>query len=179
MTDVRMYEDVYFTVTAMSLAERVGKNFTILVHHRIHSEQARAKTFSKYYSQVPVVYAKVKEFLTQNGMYAPLSSSYLNLSVSRCYKIYNMLNKDVKDNFWNMLRDEYFAELGWGGHEPVEFESFELCEFVKNVELYTHEEYLRRLERGRKVRIQETKEGELGKKKRGFFSRLFRREGKE
>ena len=48
LTDVKMFEDVYFTVTALAFAERVGKLPEILLHHRVYSEQSRAKQFKKY-----------------------------------------------------------------------------------------------------------------------------------
>ena len=115
-----------------------------MIHHRIYSEQSRATLFRKYYGQVPVVYAKVKEFLMQRGMYIPLKRGYLNLSAGRCYKIYNLLWNDGKERLWNMLHDRYAAELDWINHDKTAFESDEVCEFVANVALYTHAEYVDR-----------------------------------
>ena len=153
LTDVKMYEDVYFVACAMSLAERVEKVFEVLVHHRIHSEQARAKMFRKYYSQVPIVYQRIREFLMHNGMYAPLSHSFLNLSASRCYKLYNLLSGDAKVEFFNMLNGEYSELLGWSGHDADDFEEKEVCEFVRNVLMYSYEQYQRHCELSEKLRI--------------------------
>ena len=36
LPDVKMYEDVYFVVTALSLAERIEKIPAVLMHHRVH-----------------------------------------------------------------------------------------------------------------------------------------------
>ena len=181
--DVRMYEDVYFVVSAMSLAERVGKVHRVLMHHRIHSQQSRAKHFSKYYSQVPLVYLKIKEFLMARGMYAPLYLSYLNLSVSRCYKIFNILSGDAKERFWNMLHDEYAELLGWQGKDAAEFEMVEFCEFAVCVQLYTYAEYKKRKSRGKKFSPTHVKQDvELAKKKkrfRRFFGKIFGRKEKK
>ncbi len=150
LTDVRMYEDVYFTVTALSLAERVGKVHKTLLHHRIHSEQSRAKHFRRYYSQVPLIYAEIKKFLMKTGMYSPLVASFLNLTAERCYKIFNLLGSDAKEDFWNMLHDEFSEFLGWHGHTVADFEEAEVFDFVANVELYDYKQYKKRLARRKK-----------------------------
>ena len=183
LQEVRMYEDVYFVVNAMSLAERVGKVHKILMHHRIHSEQSRVKHFSKYYAQVPVVYLKIKEFLMAHGMFAPLFLSYLNLSASRCYKIFNILSSDAKEHFWNMLHEEYAELLGWQGKDASDFESVEVCEFAVYVQLYNYTEYKRRKSRGKKFSASRVKQDvQLAKKKkrfRRFFGKIFGRKDKK
>ena len=177
LPDVRMYEDVYFTVTALSLAERVSMDKRILVHHRVHNEQARAKGFSKYYSQIPVVYFKIKEFLMQNGMYAPLSDSYLNLSAGRCYKIFNILSKDSKERFWDLLHSEYAEKLGWKSCVADDFENEDVCKFALNVCVYTYKQYKKRLAKGievpRPTLPQQVKETVKKVKRVSFFSRIF------
>lgn len=147
LPDVKMYEDVYFTVTAMSLAERIEKIDAVLMHHRIHSEQSRAKTFGKYYSQVPVVYSKIKEFLMQKGMYVPLKTSYVNLTASRCYKIFNLLAKDSKEKFFNLLHNDYAETLGWEGVGSDVVESAEVRAFISDVALMNYDRYKKKLDR--------------------------------
>ncbi len=179
LTDVRMYEDVYFVVTAMSLAERVGKVQSVLMHHRIHSDQSRAKLFRRCYSQVPLVYLRIKEFLVSHGMYSPLKHSFLNLSVSRCYKIFNLLSGDSQKNFWNMLHDEYAELLDWNGTDASDFDFLDFCDFAVFVQLYNYDEYKKRLDKGGKLKVTNVKQNiQLAKNKkrlRRFFSRLFRK----
>jgi len=167
LPDVRIYEDVYFVVTALSLAERIGKVQDILIHHRIHSEQSRAKMFKKHYSQVPLVYSRIREFLTQNGMYAPLSRSYLNLSASRCYKMFNLLSGDSKENLWNILHEDASDKLDWQGRAADDFESEDVCKFVSDVCRYRYKDYKRRESRAEK--INESKPASNGEK-RGIFA---------
>jgi hypothetical protein len=150
--ELYVFEDVHFVCTALSLATRVAKCDKILIHHRVYSEQSRAKLFKKYYSQVPVVYFKIKEFLTQHGMYVPLTRSFLNLSSERCYKIYNLLWKDAKEKFWNELHSGCADSLGWYQHEPSAFESDEVYDFVANVGLYTYAQYQKRSSKGKKLK---------------------------
>lgn len=180
--ELYVFEDVHFVCTALSLAERVGRIDDVLVHHRIYSEQSRNKLFRKYYAQVPVVYLKVKDFLTQHGMYIPLSRSFLNFSVSRCYKIYNLLWNDGKEDFWDLLHSGYADSLGWFKHESSEFESEEICEFAVNVGLYEHRQYEKRVRKGKKVKTDNITPDKLNKKMKnmkhserfkGFFSKLF------
>ncbi len=162
--ELHVFEDVHFVCSAMALAERVGRIDPILMHHRVYADQSRARFFRKHYDQVPVVYSKVKQLLMQKGMYVPLKKSFLNLSASRCYKIYNLLWADGKETLWNLLHDSFVTEFGWLSHEKGDFESAEVCEFVANVSLYTHAEYLEREEKGKNINVDELEEGEITKK---------------
>ena len=141
--ELYVFEDVYFVLTVLSMAERVGRLKDVLIHHRIYSTQSRPKLFKKYYHQIPTVYGKAKQFLVSRGMYIPLSRSFLNVSVSRCYKIYNLLWNDAKGAFWDTLHDGAADSLGWFAHEASEFESRELYEFAANVGLYTHDQFVK------------------------------------
>ena len=162
--ELYVFEDVHFVCSAMALAERVGRIDGIMIHHRVYSDQSRARLFRKYYGQVPVVYKKIKDFLMQRGMYVPLKKSFLNLSSGRCYKIYNLLWADGKENLWNMLHEEYAAEFNWLEHDKTDFESAEVCEFVANVALYTYSEFLSREDEGKSINVSALEEDEITKK---------------
>ena len=162
--ELYVFEDVCFVCSALALAERVGRIEGNLIHHRVYSEQSRARLFRKYYGQVPFVYKKLKRFLMARGMYVPLKKGFLNLSAGRCFKIYNLLWAEGKEELWNMLHDEYVQELEWLIHDKTAFESVEVCEFVANVALYTHEEYLERTDRGMCIVVEELEENEISDK---------------
>ena len=153
-SELYVFEDVHFVCAAMSLAEHVARVDDVLIHHRVYSEQSRAKLFRKYYSQVPVVYRKIKERLMRHGMYIPLSKAYLNLSAGRCYKIYNLLWSEGKESFWSMLHTEFAEEFGWFKHEKSDYESLEVYEFICNVGLYSHTEYLDRVEKNKSLDVE-------------------------
>lgn len=176
-TEAMIFEDVYFTVSALAFAERVARIPDILVHHRIYSQQSRVRSFRKYYIQVPGVFLKIKEFLMKGGMYQPLAKGFLNLSCSRCYHTYNLLKSDDRELFWNMLHDGMNEMLGWEEHEAEDFENKEVCEFSANVEMYTYEQYKRRLAMGRKLdkeKLSETlKQNKRRKRIKAFFAKLF------
>ena len=151
--DLRVFEDVYFVMSALSLAARIGKVQSILIHHRVYSEQARNKLFRKYHKQFPLIYTSLKEFMMHNGVYAPLSQSFLNLSANRCYKIYNLLGRDARAHLWDSLHDEYAESLGWSSFDPAEVEDDRVREFVANVLMFKHKVYLRRKKRGARVNV--------------------------
>lgn len=151
--ELYVFEDVYFVSTAISLAERVERIEDVLIHHRVYSEQSRARLFRKYYSQVPIVYSKIKEFLMRHGMYIPLAKSYLNLSATRCFKIFNLLWSEGKERFWNLLHNDYAEEFGWYRFEKEDFDSPEIYEFVANIGLYTYSQYMAREQRGDRIDI--------------------------
>ena len=148
LPEAMMFEDVYFTISALSFAERVAKIQKVLVHHRIYKQQSRVRMFRKYYPHVPAVFEKTKEFLMRGGMYQPLKKGFLNLSCSRCYHVYNLLKPDAREVFWNMLHDYYSENLGWDDAIAEDFEKKEICEWQANVEMYTYEQYQRRHSRG-------------------------------
>ncbi len=143
-TSLRIFEDVYFVTTAFATASRISKVPEVLVHHRIYSEQSRPKMFKKYYTDVPVVYEEIKKFLMHRGAYAPIATSFMNLSASRCYKIYNILWKDAKETFWNLLHEKYSQLLGWGDFDPSEVENPHVRSFIASVSLYTHKQFVKR-----------------------------------
>ena len=181
-TEALIFEDVYFTSSALAFAERVAKVPEILVHHRIYSQQSRARTFKKYYLQVPGVFLKLKEFLMKGGMYQPLAKGFLNLSCSRCYHTFNLLKSDAKELFWNMLHDGMNDLLGWEDHEAEDFEKKEICEFCANVDMYTYDQYKKRVSMGRKLneeRLAETlKQNKRRKRIKTFFAKLFNKKKK-
>ena len=161
--ELYVFEDVCFVCSALALAERVAKIDDILIHHRVYSEQSRARLFRKYYSQVPVVYKKLKDFLMQRGLYIPLKKGYLNFSAGRCYRIYNLLWDDGKERLWNLLHEEYYAEFNWHQHEKTDFESLEVYEFVANVALYSYSEYLERMEQGKNIDVEQLDKDKMNK----------------
>ena len=162
--ELYVFEDVHFVCTALAYANRIHGVDEVLVHHRVYSDQSRAKLFKKYYKQVPVVYIKIKEFLTSNGMYIPLTVSFLNLSASRCYKIYNLLWSDAKADFWDMLHFGYADSFGWYQHEGEDFEDADVRDFAANVGLYTHAQYVKRLDRGRELKTDKMTKATLNKR---------------
>ena len=161
--ELYVFEDVCFVCSALALAERVAKIDDTLIHHRVYSEQSRARLFRKYYSQVPVVYKKLKDFLMQRGLYIPLKKGYLNFSAGRCFRIYNLLWDDGKERLWNLLHEEYYAEFNWHQHEKTDFESLEVYEFVANVALYSYSEYLERMEQGKNIDVEQLDKEKMNK----------------
>ena len=139
--------------------------------------------FKKYYPQVPLVYAQIKEFLVHHGMYAPLSVSYINFSASRCYKIFNLLPHDSKEIFWNCLFSEYAKNLGWDADVLSDITDGVVREFVANVRAYDYAQYKKRCQKGKSVDFSELGEGigsrqaksENGKL-RSFFKSIFTKE---
>ena len=149
--DIRIFEDAVFVLCSLSLAERMGKEESILVHHRIHSEQARAKTFSRSFQSIPDVYLRIKSFLMKHGVYAPLFNSFVNFTATRCYKIFNMLSQDAKRSFWQLLHERYAEELGWYGLAPEYFDSGEIVEFVVTVRTFGYSAYQKHLASGSRL----------------------------
>ncbi len=183
LPDVKLYEDVYFMIGALALAIKVKMVNKVLVHHRLHSEQSRARLFHKYYSQIPEVYVKARELLMDRGMYSPLSFCYRNYTADRCYKLYNMLSGDDREKLWNMLHEEYSERLGWHGKNAEKFADETVYKFIVNVVLYDYKQYKRF---GEKRREQNTarldKKVKVAKSKktvRSLFGRIFGKKKKQ
>jgi hypothetical protein len=88
----------------------------------------------------------------KGGLYQPLIKSYLNLSASRCFHIYNLLWSDAKEGFWNLLHESYVELLGWTERVAEDFENPEVCDFAANVAMYEFDQYKKRLSKGRKLK---------------------------
>ena len=119
----------------------------------------------------------------KGGMYQPLNKAFLNLSASRCYHIFNLLKSDARENFFDLLHNGYYEDLGWQDHVAEDFQKPEVCEFVANVAMYTYSQYEKRKRRGRKLKSEtidmKLKMNSHRKRIRGFFVRLFSRKRKK
>ncbi len=177
LEEAMMFEDVYFTVSALAFAERVSKVHEVLVHHRVYNEQSRVRTFKKYYHQVPLVYLKIKEFLMKGGMYHPLAKPFLNISASRLRHVYNLLDSSGKEKLFNLLHEKYASLLGWQDHSSEDFYKPEVCDFCANITMYTHEQYRKRMAKGKKLNADKVDKTLLHNQKRkaffGFFKKIF------
>lgn len=178
-----IFEDVYFMLTALSLAERIARTDEILLHHRVYSKQGRARMFREHYAEVPAVYLAVKEFLVHHGLYLPLSVSFVNSTLGICSKVYNLLWIDARIAFWTLLHDTYAASFGWAELGESDFFSKESCDFAANVSLFTYTQYLKREAHGLKVRFADwTRRKKVEKNRnraKSFFSSLFGRKKSE
>ena len=97
------------------------------------------------------MYADIKSFLMHHGMYLPLSVSYVNLTASRCFRIYNLLWADAKAEFYTMLHDEFAEKMGWSEIAPEDYTDPAVCRFAATVQMYTYEQAGRREAKGRKL----------------------------
>ena len=177
-----MFEDVYFVVTSLSLAERIGKCEGVLIHHRVYSEQARSKLFKKYYAQAPQMYVDIKNFLMSHGMYLPLSVSFVNLTASRCFKIYNLLWASAKEEFYTMLHEGFAEQMGWSEIAAEDYIDATVCRFAATVQMYTYDQSKRKEAHGRRPSLAFLKQWMTKKRKNRrkesgpiarFFSRIF------
>ena len=175
--NIRVFEDVCFICEALSLAERVEKIKPVLLHHRVYAGQGRVRLFRRYYSAFPEMLVELKAFLTKRGMFLPLSVSFIRLSASRCYYIYNILWEDAKAAFWDLLHETYAGEFGWRGAESREIEGADVFRFIASVSLYSYKESLTNAKRGVGARLgdylTDCKRFLQRKKVKSFFGKLF------
>ena len=180
---LRLFEDVLFVATALSMADRIGKVNKVLTHHRVYSDQHKNKLFRTAYMNMPEICSKIKEFMRQHGTYAPLSQSFLNFSVSKCRDVYHRLSRDARADFWMYLHDIYADELGWIDGSPDEFDNDNLCDFCANVIMYNYTQYESRQKRGLRIRLSSVgpaiKANRNRKRIKKFFIRLFKRKKNE
>lgn len=178
---INVFEDVYFVLCALAMADRVGKVFQVLVHHRVYSQQTKNKLFKKYYKQVPALYVTLKKYLMQNGVFSPLFRSFINYTTSRCFKIYNMLWSDAKEEFWNLLYNGAAEDIDWTRADLEDFESEEVRDFTASVLIYSHKQFLKREKKGAKVKISGVRQGiknvKFRKRLKELLAKIFKRKG--
>ena len=184
LADAKMFEDIYFVCTALSLAERVGKLCDgTFMHHRVYNTSARNRFFRKYFRDVPLVYAKIKEFLMAHGMYLPLQKSFMNLSASRMFKIYNILPSDAKAEYFDLLHTSYVKSFGWNDLSSDSFRDHEVGEFIVSVAMYNHTQYRKRESKGRRIKLHKIpkllKNFKTKEKIKAFFAKIFGKKKKK
>jgi hypothetical protein len=104
----------------------------------------------------------------KNGLYLPLLQSYLNLSASRCYKVYNVLWWDAKEQLWHKLHNDRVAEaLGWDRAMVEHIENEDVRVFVGSVLVNNHKQEIKRFRKN----VFTTPENVKGKYKRMMFFR--------
>ena len=78
-----------------------------------------------------------------------------------------------------MLHGQYAEELAWTNAEPEYFESDEVRDFIASVIMYTHKQYVKREDKGLKVKIKNVgraiKAMQLRKRAKEFFANLFKK----
>jgi hypothetical protein len=68
-----------------------------------------------------------------------------------------------------MLHDEYAEAMGWQEHGKEFFLNEAFCSFCANVQMYTHNQYIRREKKGIKLPLDNV---EVSVKRNKFFRRL-------
>lgn len=63
-----------------------------------------------------------------------------------------------------MLHNRYAEELGWLTIDKTSYENEDVCQFVANVALYTHAEYVDRESRGMRINVSELEKDEISNK---------------
>ena len=135
------------------------------------------KNVSMHFNMPKEKVDSIKEFLVSHGMYAPLVRSYLNFTVDRAEKLFNLLPNEHKDDFWNILHNEYLEALAWAGRDAADFDRPELYDFVTCLEHYTYDEYKKAIKHRDQPFDDAVKlSAEYARRRsriRGFFSRVF------
>ena len=104
----------------------------------------------------------------------------MNLTASRCFKIYNLLWADAKEEFYTMLHEEFAERMGWSEIAAEEYTDPAVCRFAATVQMYTYEQSRRREARGRRPSLAFLKQWMARKRKNrrkepGRIAKLFSR----
>ena len=137
-----LYEDITLTVPATLLAERITYLPEILYHYNRLNESSlqNTKVESNRSKIIFDVIDYVENYLNENNFFKELEFNFLLFKISQPKVIFDGLDEELKDEFYQLLRKCYFsidssAKLFL--KLPLEFYSF----FIHVITFDTYEQY--------------------------------------
>lgn len=138
--------DLFFTYSAMAMAERIVTVDKPLVYYRVDLVTNLQTTKKKYPFCFYDAYRAWHDKLVELGVLDSLRQSYVNVALSGC--LHNLrTNKDmeVKQMVFERLKNEILDVLEIGGHEAMYYYSKENYKDLLMIQNGTFEEYVQSL----------------------------------
>jgi Glycosyltransferases involved in cell wall biogenesis len=114
--EIRIYNDMSFTYSAVLLAERLTFIDRVLVHQRIQRGGAISTTIPRYWNCILQALSAVKKNLDQAGLYSLFESAYINYALHML--LFTLTRTDKSYPYmYDKLQREGFAQLGITSNE--------------------------------------------------------------
>ncbi|WP_026664746.1 glycosyltransferase family 2 protein [Butyrivibrio sp. FC2001] len=138
--------DAFFTMSAMTLAERITIIKDPLIYWRTNQKISTTSDKSRSPMCVFKAFEETERFLEERGVYDEVKKSFLNRAVdSYLYSLKCQKSLSTIDNFresFDYIKNEAFGKLGWDKIEPTDIYKQNKYETLKHVTEGSYEEYM-------------------------------------
>ena len=118
--EIRTTNDMYFTFSAIALAERIAVVKEILVHQRRDAKSSLSKTREKSWQCFYEALTALRERLQLEGLFGEMERDYVNYAVHSVLWNINTLAEPTKSVLIDKMRTEWSSALGIEG-KPEEY----------------------------------------------------------
>ncbi len=109
---LRTTNDLFFCVSTVLVAERIGYIDNILVHHRIHEDNSLENTRTKSWDCFYKALRKVRDFMCARNIFERFEQDYVNYCLAFSLWHYNTLHSPVRYLLRQKLCREWFDDFG-------------------------------------------------------------------
>lgn len=139
--ELRTTNDLYFVFSAIALSERIAVSDRKLVHHRRNVFSSLSNTREQSWRCFYEALLKLKQTLTDRGIYNELEQDYVNYCLHACLWNLESLKGESREKLFRMLKEEGFENLGLNGRDMIYFDSRTDYEKLTRIRELSCEEY--------------------------------------
>lgn len=173
--------DAFFTMSAMTLAEKITVIKDPLIYWRINQKISTTSDKSRSPMCVFKAFEETKRFLEERGVYGEVKKSFLNRAVdSYLYSLKCQKNLSSIDSFresFDYMKNEAFPRLGWENIGPDDIYKQNKYETLMHVINGSYEEYMLFMEDELQTRYNKTINSKAYRfaRKIAWFPRMLKR----
>ena len=139
-----IFEDAYFTITAMAVAQRISHLNKLLLHQRKNVQYSLTNNKDKYIDLVFQAFDNIRKKLIENNLYSDniVKKAFINRLWAACCYFYNTVSIKTKREFYLKLKHEYLEYFELSDKPEDYFFDKNYYEFLTNVKKYEYIEYI-------------------------------------
>lgn len=108
-----IFEDAYFTISAITKATRISYLKDLLLHQRKNVEMSLTNTKEQYMDKVPIAFRQIKDKLIEYQLFDKdyIQKAFKNRIWSACCYYFNTVTGTAKHKFYDMLKYQIIEEF--------------------------------------------------------------------
>ncbi len=119
--EIRTSNDMRFVFMAVVLAGRIDIVDEVLIHQRRNQASSLSNTRERSWHCFHDALISLRDELSRTGLYNELEQDYINYALHASLWNLNTINGPRKEDLFNRLKDEWFAEFGISGRPESYF----------------------------------------------------------
>lgn len=139
-----IFEDAYFTITAMACATRISHLNKLLLHQRKNVQTSLTNSKDLYIDLIFPAFDAIKNKLIALGIYSDktVKRAFINRVWAACCYFYNTVSTQTKRIFYMKLKNEFLDYFELSDKDENYFFDKKYYEFLNNIKTYDYVEYL-------------------------------------